>query len=49
MGSSMQLKKQINKAEKLNQKNFKGKWHTYAEPSEAKGQTAKPAETSLNK
>lgn len=45
----MELKKEINKVKKINQKNFKGKCHTYAELSEAKRHAAKPAQTSLNK
>ncbi|KAK4828755.1 hypothetical protein QYF61_000746, partial [Mycteria americana] len=44
----MELKKQNNKVEKMNQKNLKGKWHTYAELSEAKRHTAEPAQMSLN-
>lgn len=43
----MKYKKQINKAKKINQKNSKGKQHTYAELSEAKRHTTEPAQTSL--
>lgn len=42
------LKSRPIKLRKINQKNFKGKRHTYAELLEAKRHTAEPVQTSLN-